>query len=52
MQKDKGKDDIIKDYFNYADYCDFVSNNDNNEHWFCDWKIIHNYSSEVVQQLM
>ena len=36
MHKDKGNDDMIKDYFNCADYYDFVSNNTNDEHWFCD----------------
>ena len=51
MCKDKSKDDMIKDYLNYADCCNFVSNNINNEHWFCDWSIIHNQFTEVVQEL-
>ena len=29
---DKGKDDIIKDYFNHANDYHFVSNNVNNDH--------------------
>ena len=52
MHKNKGKDDTIKDYFNYTDYYNFVSNNTNNEHWFRDKNIIHNYFTKAVQELV
>ena len=51
MCEDKGKDGRIKDYFKHANYYNFVSNNVNNEHWFCDRNIIHNYFVEVIQEL-